>query len=140
LARATRFCLDAIGALGPDPHAYEVSFALQFLDAIAESGIDVGDQVAALTRHLRDDGSMAVAGGTADETLRLLDFSPLPGRPSRSGLSRSTVDADLERLAALQQDDGGWVVDYATTSPIAALEWRGYATVKAITTLRANTG
>ena len=35
--------------------------------------------------------------------------------------------------------DGGWVVDHGSFSPIAALEWRGYATVRAVEILRANT-
>jgi hypothetical protein len=50
------------------------------------------------------------------------------------------VATDLDRLAALQQPDGGWTVDYISASPAAALEWRGYATVKAFATLRANAG
>jgi hypothetical protein len=37
-----------------------------------------------------------------------------------------------------QQDDGGWVVDFTACSPAAALDWRGYATVGALTVLRAN--
>ncbi len=45
------------------------------------------------------------------------------------------IEADLARLAAGQQRDGGWTVPYDTASPAAALEWRGYATVAAITTL-----
>jgi hypothetical protein len=138
LARATRFCLDAIGAIGDDPHAYEVSFALQFLDATAASGIEVDHLVSAVGRHLRADGSMAVAGGAAGETLHLLDFSPRPDGPSRNLVTTSAMAADLDRLAALQQPDGGWVVDYQSASPMASLEWRGYATVKAIATLRAN--
>ena len=34
--------------------------------------------------------------------------------------------------------DGGWVVDFGSFSPIAALEWRGYATVRAVEILRTN--
>jgi hypothetical protein len=138
LARATRFCLDAIGAMGDDPHAYEVSFALQFLDAAAEGGLDVDHLIRPIGGHLGPDGSMPVAGGAAGETLHLLDFSPLPGRPSRSMLSTAAVDADVDRLASGQQPDGGWTVDYDTASPAAALEWRGYATVRAVSTLLAN--
>ena len=48
------------------------------------------------------------------------------------------VDADLDRLAAGQRDDGGWEVDFTAYSPAAALEWRGYATVEAVGVLRAH--
>jgi hypothetical protein len=47
------------------------------------------------------------------------------------------IDAELGRLAAGQRDDGGWTVDFASHSPQAALEWRGYATVRAVTILLA---
>jgi hypothetical protein len=48
------------------------------------------------------------------------------------------IAADLDRLAALQQDDGGWTVDFRTSSPAGSLDWRGYATVSAIDVLRRN--
>ena len=33
---------------------------------------------------------------------------------------------------------GGWAVDFASYSPAAALEWRGYMTVRAISILQRN--
>jgi hypothetical protein len=56
----------------------------------------------------------------------------------RRSFSDGVIAADLERLAAGQQPDGGWTVDYGSSSPMASLEWRGYATVRAIRALRAN--
>jgi hypothetical protein len=38
----------------------------------------------------------------------------------------------------MQEQDGGWTVDDAKISPAGALEWRGYATVRAIWILRPN--
>jgi hypothetical protein len=37
-------------------------------------------------------------------------------------------------------DDGGWPVDFASSSPVAALEWRGCATVAAVRSLRLGAG
>jgi hypothetical protein len=37
-----------------------------------------------------------------------------------------------------RQDDGGWPVDFESYSPAAALEWRGYATVQAVSILHRN--
>jgi hypothetical protein len=48
------------------------------------------------------------------------------------------INADLDRLAASQQEDGGWRVDFASFSPAAELEWQGYETVRAVSVLRAN--
>ena len=41
-------------------------------------------------------------------------------------------------LTATLLDDGGWRVDFASYSPAAALEWRGYATVRAVSVLQRN--
>jgi hypothetical protein len=59
-----------------------------------------------------------------------------PDGPARRLFSDELIASDLKRLASLQQDDGGWVVDYLKISPAGALEWRGYATVHAIDVLR----
>jgi hypothetical protein len=50
------------------------------------------------------------------------------------------IDADLGRLASEQRDDGGWTVDFAPSSPAGALDWRGYATVRALDILDRNLG
>jgi hypothetical protein len=138
LAAATRYCLATITAMPHAPAAYVLSFSLRFLDAIADIEPAAGDLIARLAGYLPGDGLMPVEGGVAGETLRPLDYAPQPGRPIRALLLPSIIDADLERLAALQQPDGGWPVDWASSSPAAALEWRGYVTVRAISQLKAN--
>jgi hypothetical protein len=81
---------------------------------------------------------LPVTGGRPDETLWPLDLAPEPGRPARTILDEAVVKADLERVAGEQEEDGGWSVDFQSYSPAAALEWRGYATVRALSILRAN--
>ena len=61
-----------------------------------------------------------------------------PGGPARSLFGPGVVEAELERLAAAQQPDGGWRVDFDSYSPAATLEWRGHRTVNALVLLRAN--
>jgi hypothetical protein len=84
------------------------------------------------------DGLLHVAGGADDEFMRPLDFAPFPGGPARSLFGPGVVEAELERLAAAQELDGGWRVDFGSFSPAAALEWRGHRTVNALVMLRAN--
>jgi hypothetical protein len=79
-----------------------------------------------------------VEGGTEDEALRPLDFAPEPGRPSWELFAADVIAADLDRVAAEQRDDGGWEVDYLKVSPSGVLDWRGYATVRAVSLLAAN--
>ena len=138
LTRATGYCLEAVRRLPPDPHAMVLAFAAQLLDAAAATTPGAADLIEALRPHVPADGLLHVAGGADDEFMRPLDFAPLPGGPARSLFGPAVVEADLERLAAAQQPDGGWPVDFASYSPAATLEWRGHRTVQALVLLRAN--
>ncbi|MFG1696571.1 hypothetical protein [Nonomuraea sp. NPDC049309] len=138
LARATRYCLDAVQAMEEPPHAYVLSFAVRFLDAVYDAEPRAADLLKKLAGHLPADGRVPVEGGTERETLRPLDFAPFPGTAARALFDPSVIAADLVRLAGEQQDDGGWVVDYARISPAGAMEWRGAITVHAVQVLRAN--
>ncbi|MEU8324954.1 hypothetical protein AB0C33_41890 [Nonomuraea sp. NPDC048881] len=138
LERATRYCLDAIQALDERPHAYVLSFAVRFLDAVHGTRPEAAGLLKRLAAHIPEDGRVPVEGGTAEERLHPLDFAPYPGRPARELFAPEVIAADLDRLAGTQQVDGGWVVDYARISPAGALEWRGAATVRAVEILRRN--
>jgi hypothetical protein len=138
LARATSRCLEALDGLEQPPSAYSLSFAIQLLDAVYERDSAAPELLARLAEHVPDDGRLPVTGGLPDEALRPLDLAPEPGRPARELLSDTVVAADLERLAGDQREDGGWTVDFESYSPAAALEWRGYATVRALSLLRRN--
>jgi hypothetical protein len=138
LARATASCLAAIDALESAPAAYELAFAVRLLDAAHDRDRAAPGLLARLGEHVPDDGRLPVTGGRPDETLWPLDLAPEPGRPARTILNEAVVKADLERLAGEQEEDGGWSVDFQSYSSAAALEWRGYATVRALTILRDN--
>jgi hypothetical protein len=136
LARATEYCLQASEAIGDTPHALALTFALQVLDAVHDTHPDAPGLLVRLGRHIPAGGLMQVGGGLEDEFMRPLDFAPFPDRPLRSLFAPAVVSAELERLAAQQQDDGGWPVDFANYSPMAALEWRGHMTARALSILK----
>jgi hypothetical protein len=138
LERATHYCLEAIAGSDEIPFAYVLAFSVRLLDAVHDSRPEAAELLRRLGRHIPADGRVRVTGGAEDEMLHPLDFAPDPGRPARELFSPAVVEADLERLAAAQQDDGGWVVDFVSRSPAGSLEWRGYATVRAIDVLRRN--
>jgi hypothetical protein len=131
--RATDWSRDEIAALDGPRHAIEFRYVLALLDAL-----EARDELERLGAHLPADGTMAVAGGKPDEAMRPLDFSPEPNRPLRALLTPAAIEADLDRLEAEQHEDGGWDVDWAHWSPAGGLEWRGWATVRALRILRAN--
>lgn len=138
LARATSCCLAAIDALEAAPGAYVLAFAVRLLDAVHGRDRAAPGLLTRLGEYVPSDGRLRVVGGLPDERLRPLDLAPEPDRPARALLDEAVVASDLERLAAEQDADGGWSVDFQSYSPAAALEWRGYATVRALSILRRN--
>jgi hypothetical protein len=136
LARATDYCLGAIEAMGDEPHALALAFSVQLLDAVHDTRSESAGLLARLGERIPAGGLMPVGGGIEGELMRPLDFAPLPDRPARRLFAPATIVAELERLAAQQQEDGGWRVDFASYSPAAALEWRGHMTVRALSILR----
>lgn len=138
LQRATRYCLDAIAQLHESPHALVLSHSLQLLDAVHDGEPDAPALLARLGGLVPDSGLVHVEGGLPDEMVRPLDMAPYPGRPVRHLFHADVIATELERLGSQQQEDGGWAVDFASYSPAAALEWRGHATVRAVSILLAN--
>ena len=133
LRRATDWAMAEIAGLEGPRQVIEFRYVLQLLDAL-----EAREELARLGAHLPADGTLAVTGGKPNEAMRPLDFAPEPGRPIRELFDSRTIETDLDRLAAEQHDDGGWDVDWAHWSPAGGLEWRGWATVRAVRILRAN--
>jgi hypothetical protein len=138
LARATRYCLAAIEEIGDARQAIQLTASLQFLDAASDTQPEAAALIERLGELIPDSGLLPVEGGIEGETIRPLDIAPLPSRPVRALFRADLISAELERLAEQQEDDGGWTVDFRSYSPMAALEWRGYATVKAALILTRN--
>ncbi len=137
LERATNYCLTEIDAMTEAPFAYVLAFSLRFLDAV-HSRPEAPALLRKLGTYIPDDGLIRVTGGAEDEMLRPLDVAPYPDTPTRALFTDDVISTDLERLAGLQQEDGGWIVDFVSASPAGSLDWRGYATVRAIDILRRN--
>jgi hypothetical protein len=130
---ATEWATREIATLEGPRDAIEFRYVLQLLDAL-----DARVELQRLGAQLPADGTMPVTGGKPDEAMRPLDFSPEPDRPLRELLDPQAIANDLDRLEAKQLGDGGWDVDWTHWSPAGGLEWRGWATVRAVRILRAN--
>lgn len=136
LQRSIEYCLDSLDALAEKPFALTLSYCLQLLDAV--SGPRAAQLRQRLARWIPAHGLLPVEGGADGEKLRPLDITPWPDRPLRTLFPAAVIETELARLDAQQQPDGGWRVDFDSYSEAAALEWRGYATVRAVAVLRAN--
>lgn len=114
--------------------AYSLKYALFFLDHTPERERAVA-AVTGLRSLVSADGSVPVPGGNADEKLTATTLSPRAGAVSRGLFTDDQMRAALDDLAAGQQPDGGWTVDWLGWSPGQAVEWRGLATFLALRTL-----
>lgn len=140
LDRATTYCLHAAAELAAtaEPFALELAFAVRLLDLAAGRYPASVELLPALGRHIPASGLLPVVGGKEGETIRPLDYAADPTGLARELLAPDVIASELRNLAAQQRPDGGWDVDFSSYSPAAALEWRGYATVKALTILATN--
>jgi hypothetical protein len=136
LTAATWYCLKAIERIVEIPQAYELMFSVRLLDAAAAQAPRAGELLEGLRRFMILDGPTPVVPG---EVLHPLDFSPYADSLSRALFGNAVIGTDLDRLDGSQRPDGGWDVTYPSYSPVAALEWRGYATVQAVRVLRGGT-
>jgi len=135
LDRATAWLwsrIDGLGAVGP----YDVRGVFAFLDHVPDreraekAVVDVG-------AVLFDAKLVAVDPDAAGEVHGPLDYAPLPTSAARALFDDATIAAHLDRLAAGQEEDGGWTFNWPAWSPAAEADWRGCLTVDALATLRA---
>jgi hypothetical protein len=66
-----------------------------------------------------------------------LHFAPTPDSPWRSLFTDAQIEGHLDRLAGMQQPDGGWAITWEPPSAASALDWRGIETLRALRVLRA---
>jgi hypothetical protein len=126
-----------LATVEPNPGlGYEVRFAVGFLNAHPDA--DRANQALdALAAGLLGSGLVAIGPDTGDVQTPL-DLAPEPGDRARRLFDATTIDGQLDALAAAQHDDGGWMFGWDQWNPAATLEWRGVLTVSALRVLRAN--
>lgn len=135
LTDAAAYCWAKITELQPT-EMHEIGCVLTFL-------YHAPDRARAERELARLVEGMVAAGliaNAADEgyVRKPLDWAPTPDHPLRQYFTNEQIEANLEALAAGQQADGGWTIPWPPLSPACELEWRGWVTVSALLTLRAN--
>lgn len=135
LARATDWCWRSIDTT-EQPAGYWLKFALAFLDAVPD---ERRARAAIASLETRVDASAIVpVGGVEGEALRPLDLSPRPGSRSRALIGDARIEAHLDAIESIQQEDGGWLFDWRAWSPAQTTDWRGNVTIRALVWLRDN--
>ena len=141
LARATDYCLAAIEAL--DERAVR-DRARRRRSSSSTRCTTCRPEAAACSSawarsSRRTGGCPSSAAAPRTRRMRALDFAPHPGRPARALFARDVIDAELRAAgrASSRTTAGGRSTSRATR-PRPTLEWRGYATVRAVAILRGN--
>ncbi len=138
LARVRHYCIDTIAGRDKPESTLELLYSLGFLDAAVENEPAAAPLLERFAAVIPESGVLHVEGGVEDDVIRPLDFAPVPDRPVRGWFAPDVIEADLDRLAAGQREDGGWDVGFVAYSPAAALDWRGWTTIRSLAILRAN--
>ncbi|MBM7442604.1 hypothetical protein [Streptomyces sp. HB132] len=147
LFRATDFCWAAVDAL-EQSHPYEIEAALAFLDGVPDRARaeSAAGRLGQLVREQRlvvlDPGRRAeypvAAGYAPGEHHFPYDYARTPGSLARRWFSDGELEGALDHLAAEQQEDGGWPVNWREWAPGTALEGRPIVTIRALQTLRSH--
>ncbi|MER7621797.1 hypothetical protein [Streptomyces sp. NPDC126503] len=147
LFRATEFCWAAVESL-EESHPYEIEAAVAFLDGApdrprAEKAADrlgrlVRERRLAVLDPDRQDEYPVADGYAPGEHHFPHDYARVPDSLARRWFTDEEMARSLDRLAADQQEDGGWPVNWRVWAPGTALEWRPIVTIEALRTLRAH--
>jgi hypothetical protein len=120
-----------------EPGAYEMFGVLAFLQHVPdrERAREVFGRVGPL---ILERNMVALDPDAPGEVHGVLSFAPEPDSLARVLFDDATIQAHLDHLAHGQKDDGGWTFNWPAWSPAAELDWRGFLTVDALRSLRAN--
>lgn len=146
LSAAREFCWGQVENLG-ETHPYEVINIIPFLDSAADRpraaahakrlGDLVRDRRWLLLDPAHPEDARLAPGYAEGEFMLAYDYAPTPTSLAASWCGEAEWRVALDHLAATQADDGGWSAHSLVWTPVVGLEWRGLATVKALTTLAA---
>jgi hypothetical protein len=128
------YCWDKLetGYVPGDGH--ELSEVLTFLENAPQR--DRADKVAdALRGSLGNVAMFSLDPEAEGYGVTPLDVAPEADSRWRSLFTSEQIEGHLGRLAASQQDDGGWPIAWEPPSEGAVCEWRGIVTLKALRTL-----
>lgn len=135
LPAATDYCWRAIDAI-KETSPYEMRAVLPFLDHVADRP-RAETAFARIGPKLLEQKLVALSPTTEEDTHSPLNYAPTPQSLARRLFSDEVIAKHLDALAAAQQEDGSWPINWLAWNPAAALEWRGVVTIEALVTLRA---
>jgi hypothetical protein len=133
LGRATQFCWQKLEA-DTEHDVHTLLSVVLFLEHVPERG-----RAEAVFARLQEQVVKATAlePGAGGYLHPPYAFAPTPQSLAVRLYDEELMDAHLDALVASQQEDGGWPITWPAVSPGCELEYRGWATLAALRTLRA---
>jgi hypothetical protein len=131
---ATEYCWQRLESDGLPGDAHALSEVLVFLEHVPDQE-RAARHAATVAAHLPAVALLNLDPDAPGYGLTPLDLAPEAGSRWRSLFAPELIEAHLDRLLRIQQDDGGWPIGWDPPSEAAACEWRGMVTLKALRTL-----
>ena len=135
LDRAVPYCWQAI-AENNSTEYHDLMPMITFLQQASDPRRAAGE-LERIRRRIVENQLISLDPAASGYVHPLLDWAPTPQHWVHNLVSEAVVQADLQRLIAGQQADGGWGITWPALSPAVELEWRGWKTVEALHTLKA---
>lgn len=133
---ATRYCQNAIDTFD-GCHYHDVIPVVTFLEHAPDRAW-AETRLRRILERLPGSGEITFDPKAEGYVKYPLDWAPLPSSPLRSLFSPAVIERDLQFLAARQQPDGGWPINWQGVGPGAEIEWRGWVTIQSLLTLKEN--
>ncbi len=135
LERAVPFCWQAIAASESSEY-HDLLPMITFLQHAPESQ-RAAQELERIRQCIEAQHLVSLDPAAAGYVHPPLDWAPTPRHWARGLFNDAVLQADLDRLLALQQEDGGWPISWQPVSFAVEMEWRGWRTVEALFTLEA---
>ena len=133
---ATEWSFHSLEADGPPPEVH----ALRCVTRLVEHAPDrarAQSAAAAIAAALPGTPMYQERPVEGEYGLSPLEFAPTPTSLGRSWFADDVIEANLDHLERLQQDDGGWPIAWEPPGSAALGAWRGIVTVQALEILTA---
>lgn len=132
--KSIAYCWEAIAASETEQY-HDLLPMIAFLSHVPERD-RAQAELARIAERMRKPGVVAYDRSQPGYLKFPLDWAPFPEHFCRSLFTDAVIREDMRALAASQQPDGGWPITWEPVSVAVALEWRGWATVQALWSLR----
>ncbi|MGO9559421.1 MAG: hypothetical protein ACLPQS_04670 [Acidimicrobiales bacterium] len=134
VTNGARYCWEQLTSQELPDDAHALSEVLVFLDHTPERE-RADEMVAAVAGALNKANFFRPDAADDGYGLSPLNIAPSSGSRWRALFSAKQLGAHLDRMTRDQQADGGWPISWEPPSELAALEWRGIETLRALRTL-----